>query len=463
MGDATRIICAFSTPGPAFHSVNQYIFPIVCDMTFVAVGGQEGGVDFAYSESSGVGQGWVWSNVHIQGNWRNGAKLGARSGVANGNDSWQWDHCFFGGTYGAPAAGGACLGSVFYSGVDTTGPAGQDQAIAHTFTSCYWTVQGCLALIRLDYGGCVIVSGGSMVLGNLAGNANARALYMGAIPVSHQSNTLSLRVEMMRFECRHTTSKMIESNWPGGQIVFDTCSADYSATPTTQVLATFDAQTGRGPTVTWRNCHLPGKHEYKFRQNEYLQGSKRVSYLGCTLTQATEPKDFITYTDVTGNGAIGSRPQVFFDEDTNANVAARDSRSFGITLGWRTTPGGNAGTKMYSVGKTNFGVNVTNGATWTTRLPPNVTVKAIHYRMPANGANAGTTWTIAVKDSGGAFIDPANANFAPGTAWNLGWERHAELTAWKDLADGLVLVTVSNITASSTLADIYLECLQASL
>jgi hypothetical protein len=75
---------------------------------------------------------------------------------------------------------------------------------------------------------------------------------------------------------------------------------------------------------------------------------------------------------------------------------------------------------MYSVGKTNFGVNVTNGATWTTRLPPNVTVKAIHYRMPANGANAGTTWTIAVKDSGGAFIDPANANFAPGTAWNPG-------------------------------------------
>jgi hypothetical protein len=443
-GDSTHIICAFS--GALLKNYNDYIKPSIEGITFV---GASTGATLIENDSSGTAQAGLMRSCTITGIWGDMFTLGAFSGTANGNDSWVFDECrFYGGVTGSYVRIGAT------TGLGT--PSQQDQFIAYEFTNCYWTCQtGCDSLIRADYGGCITVTGGSMVLANVAGNSAAKCFHMPANN-PHLLNTQMLHVNSVRFEPRHATSKIIDCAWLTGQVVFDTCMSEYAGMAASQINATFDGNGSDGAKVSWRNCNLFGKHEYKYRTNEYLGGTKMAEYSHCAIGQQLDLQDFIVNTDVSGIGAFGSRWVIDFYRCRGAGAfnGTAIARDYDIVLNWKDCVIAKRG-DLYALNN-NFGVFPQNGGTWTWTLPLFTEVKTMFLRMDANGANAATTAVITITDGDGTVL----WTFTPGTAWNLGFNSSQPFSPWRKLDTDTkrkITMTVTGINANHISQNFFIE------
>lgn len=224
---------------------------------------------FLYSISTGACQDWGFFNTEWRGRWHYGIGLDGPAS-SNTNSEWRFDGCHVNGSYGE---------AFLWSGM-SPGYTQQDQFLNFEFNGCKieydWG-----DFLRFDRGGYIRCVGGSYIIKSQRPSGGDSRFFHFPIP-SHADAVRHLAVRDVRFELRHTTSKVIRSAWKAGHITFDNCSdTAHGFRPFSKDLVAHEyiIDEGSVPMIAYRMCDLVGRHRYVVGDRT---GRGRVVYDQCT-------------------------------------------------------------------------------------------------------------------------------------------------------------------------------------
>jgi hypothetical protein len=313
--------------------------------------------------------------------------------AANGNDSWKLERvntqCSFADYF-------------WVSGVYAN-MTQQDQAIAHTWTNCNFDTRGG-GLSHWLYGGSFLHAGGSTILAS-GGKEVYRLEDSGAVP--HLPGAPMATVDSVRYEIRDPAAKLIDCRWKYGTVRLRQLMNDWPFIPHGQLMYRFDAQGGIGADVTFDGGDLGGSMELVHGTSDWQAGPKHVRLKGSLITHYENPRDFVTFTDSGGAGAVANKWIVRMDDDTRGNIPYNSGRQLGranrVILGGRRALGVAREKYQQSI-KGNFGTLPTSGAPITIYAPLNSALCGIETSQPAGGADTTTGVTYTLTDGDGTVL-----------------------------------------------------------
>lgn len=217
---------------------------------------------------------------------------------------WQHVYHLIGGNNNSEMTWYACgFGGIIKKGI-YVGPDGSDQFVNFNFYGCNFEVdEG--DFIHMEKGGSIGVWGGSFI--HIGANGGTFFKLKGG---GHSSGTQRLLCSGIRVEHRVNTSKLIDTDWKGGNISFlstDTTTSDFMVP--TYVTAVFRSDNDKMPNIKFDGCNLMGKHEYQYNLNSFDQ-PHNVTYENCAFTHQDTAASFIVYTEIAGNS--GGTPIIKF-------------------------------------------------------------------------------------------------------------------------------------------------------
>ena len=368
------------TPGALMKNNDQYRHLRFEGITFV--GGNSNATCVDSISQGGGASNYHFQNCEFMGTWADGIRL-AGDAEADNNSEWLFTKCSIKGTYTR----------AFFTCGDGGANQMQDQFVNYDFVGCevYLTSGG---FINMIYGGAVRVLGGTLQM------QGAGTLFTLGNPI-HYSGCTSLHVEGQRVELRGATSKLIDCVWKNGNITFDTCMFNATAVASSTIIASFDGSGDCGPIVTWDNCRMAGKQEYKFGSNTWMAQPGRAIYRNCYIPYE-HMQDSIVNTPVGATDALGGMWLIDFDRCRGASTYGSSGSlpGYEVVGNWQRRRGGEVvphyrSIKTHNGTLPNSGVNG-NADTW---LPLNATILSVWFFLPAGVAGAYTSggWSYTLK------------------------------------------------------------------
>lgn len=360
MGDGrevTQIMFAPTTAKYLLRNVGTgWMFLKFSDLTFTM---ENANASLMNTDSGNNQRDYTFERVNFKAN--STSSNGFRNTAGSDNyDTLTFIHCGAYGTWGT------------FFRVETT-----DLAICHSFYDCTWEVAAG-NMVRLDKGGNVNWIGGSIV-------QVGAGLVWDLNGASHSDGTCRLTVFGTRVELRAATSLWIDSEWATGTISFKSVDQGAFATDAlvnTVINSTFGTSTSSTqPIITWEDCTLIGRHEYKYANATY-QLKQIVTYKNCEIRNYPAAADFIVTTDAGGAGVVGGKVVARFDR-----CRGSDQHVFDTDVNWQVSTRGETSRKLLSV-KYGYGTNPFNGGYEEFVLPKNAVVIGAGMYAPATG------WTV---------------------------------------------------------------------
>lgn len=272
------------------------------------------------SVSTGGAQNYTHTDVMWMGLWQFGI---AMSGD-NNNSEMTWYSCNMNG-FAEPVGGNP---TAFLYAADATG---SDQFVNYSFYGSNFECDG--NFVWLEKGGNVNVYGGSYI--HISPSADVAFFTLKGN--THSDGTMRIKMDGARIEHRNSHSKLIDCEWGGGSVKFDSCdcsSAEYISGSESWNVATFHPGNNPGPSVVFDNCDLMGTHTYKYGLNAWSYNQEKV-YRNCQIISHAEFDDFALVSADGGHGNIGSyTPVKFVNCRTGMDGANQYQDAVNKTVGW---------------------------------------------------------------------------------------------------------------------------------
>lgn len=271
------------------------------------------------SVSHGGAQNYTFNDVMWMGLWRYGI---AMSGD-NNNSEMTWYSCNMNG-FAEPV--GANPTAFLYA--DSSG---SDQFVNYSFFGCNFECNG--NFVWLEKGGNVNVYGGSYI--HISPSADVSFFTLKGN--THADGTMRIQMDGARVEHRNSHSKLIDCEWGGGSVKFDSCdcsSAEYVSGSASWNVATFHAGNNPGPSVVFDNCDLMGTHTYLYGLNAWSYQQEKV-YRNCQIIHHSEFDNFALVSADGGHGNSGSyTPVKFVNCRSGADGTNQYQDAVNKTVGW---------------------------------------------------------------------------------------------------------------------------------
>lgn len=398
VGGVTTIVFAPSTANEYLAINNdQYMFIEFENINFVS---ETATASFMKSTSSGIPKNIVFDRCTWFGNWKYGVDLHG----TDTNGELAWFRC---GTYGNWTA-------FLYAGATDT----NDNFLNYDFYGCTNEVDTG-NFIDMAKGGNINVWGGGFVhVGNGTQSSSAAQTFFRLRGSPHSSGVQRLLVTGARFEQRHENSQLINCEWGGGNVTFQSCDTEgYTpmlTNPNNVIQAEFGGNGSTKPVILFDTCVLTGKHKYHFDGGSYV-ARQAILYRGCNIAGHLYAADFITYANDDATNLLAGVPPVKF-------VGCRGSGSdqkeqFDCTVGWPSVLNAVVEPKVLSLKHPWGGGPIVGATSITANLPLGAIITRVRAWKTASGSATSTTFTYTLVDGTPTTI----ATVAPGTAWNAGW------------------------------------------
>ncbi len=360
------------------------------DMSFVC---DTLGSNFLLSNTgdpSNVIQNYVFERCNWNGAWGTGVHM---QGVDNNSES-AFNNCFIGGSY---------VNAFHWA--ETS-----DQFVSYNWTSTHaWLTSG--ILIRHTTGGNTYWRGGSMI------TLGTGVTFFKLEGTGHWLGTCNVHVSDARVELRHSTARLIDSEWDYGTITFDNVDtgtysgATDAATWTTAVFrAPFS--TGTLPLVRWASCTLMGRHEYQYNTDSHLKANVAV-YEDCEICNHSDPSTFIVNATGGGTNNLGGAVTTQFLRPSFWPSGSR----YDVTGNWRRASRAQTSKKTISVRKLDM-TNPANGESIDVALPLGAVITGAGLYIPPHGSSTSTTWSLTFRTTEASPATILALN--PGTQLQLG-------------------------------------------
>ncbi|WP_043982287.1 hypothetical protein [Priestia megaterium] len=243
---------------PYLFDLDDFIIGLTMeDITFVGHISKS----FMCSTSRGGNQLFNWRNC----SWNNWDNTHVLEGT-NNNSEMTWHECTWNG--------------LINRGLYIPEANSSDQFLNYDFYSCNFEVQNG-TFIEAWKGGCFRVFNGSVI--QISDTADKPFYKLRG--ASHWRGTEHFYNVGTRYEHRGGNSQLIDSEWGGGSITFDSINThtnDDSQTAWAKIRATFRSLNTLMPIITFRDCTLGGKHKYIYGNATYTK-DPIVNYERCHM------------------------------------------------------------------------------------------------------------------------------------------------------------------------------------
>lgn len=232
----------------------------------------------------------------------------------------------------------------------------------------------------------------------------------------HSGGVMNFEVDGLRVEHAGTNSRLIQSQWNSGSIIFNNLdeSSQQGIHPITNAYAFYQFINNSGPQIEYRNSQLMGVHNYQTFSNGYTQ-SNSILYDNVTLLENPTFANFIT---VTNGGNNGGLPRIRCDRCRNNlfTTSVGYKEAVDTDLNWNQSYGGETRVKTVSCAGPN-GDLPQGGLNNENRLPLNAMITQFRYWNPTGSSASGAyQYTLETTEStptvlaGGASTPLAGSN-----------------------------------------------------
>lgn len=356
-----QILYQPAVSGPMISTADTLMF---CHFENLLFDCDDASSDFMVADSSGGTQRLKFDNCWWTGDWQYGFRLTG----TNNNDMYSWIDC------GVDEGGKTSFTSFLFT-------EDSDQFINYRFNNFeYWCNSN---FIRAP-------KGGHFKLNNcdFSGYTPTVDTYLfELLGNSHANGVQFFRADGCRFELKSLNALVLNCEWGGGAVVFDTCDFGSQASAIGSGFEPFLIANSStpGPQVRFNNCDLMGKLRVQYGTNCF-EHTNSILFEQCSHRQLQYIEDFVIHEALAAHTVFGSIPVVKFRECRTTIATPEDSSTviWDADIGWHLRKNSNLTKKLIHIKPAN-GTSPISAGTSDGRvvLPENSVVTNIRANLPS--------------------------------------------------------------------------------
>ena len=356
-----------ATVGPLINNQNAFLFLRFNKIVFY---GENSSCDIIDSYSTGQAQDYAFFDCLFSGSWNYGVNLTG----SNTNSEWKWDRCAFTGAWS----------SFLYVGDTNT----SDQFLNYWFIHCKYDTS--YPWITMYHGGSI-----RLVDCDVSGYSPSSQTYIfNLLNVVHDDGVQSFKASGVRFEQKTQYAGIMNCEWGGGIVKFDTCdfsSAAFNSFAPTVLSACFNPGNSAGPSIHFDTCSIMGQHQY-ISGVGINPSAAAIKYSCCIFDNHAYPEDAFIFTPT--NGEYGQLSVVNLDrcKGSGSQLSYVVGEYLDASLNWQNSLSGTTARRVISVRDIRSNLPSATTGSITVGLPLNALITRVSFILP-NGCSTSASTT----------------------------------------------------------------------